>query len=33
MSERSGEIPAEIMARVEPGSIWERVKFWFRENW
>lgn len=33
VSERNAEIPAEIMARVEPGSVWERVKYWLRENW
>lgn len=33
ISERSDEMPAEIMAQVEPGTMWERVKFWMRENW
>ncbi len=33
IAERSGEMPAEIMAQVEPGNVWERVKFWLRENW
>lgn len=33
IAERSDEMPAEIMAQVEPGNIWERVKFWLRENW
>jgi len=33
ISERSDEMPAEIMAQVEPGNLWERVKFWLRENW
>lgn len=33
ISERSDEMPAEIMAQVEPGSLWERVKFWLHENW
>lgn len=33
ISERSNEMPAEIMAQVEPGNMWERVKFWLRENW
>ncbi len=33
VSERSDEMPAEIMAQVEPGSLWERVRFWLRENW
>ena len=33
VSERSDEMPAEIMAQVEPGGLWERVKFWLHENW
>ena len=33
ITERHDEMPAEIMATVEPGSIWERVKYWWRENW
>ncbi len=33
LSERSDEMPAEIMAQVEPGSLWERVKYWVHENW
>ena len=33
ISERSHEMPAEIMAHVEPGNLWERVSFWLRENW
>lgn len=33
ISERNDEMPAEIMAQVEPGNMWERVKFWLRENW
>jgi cell division protein FtsA len=33
VSDRSDEMPAEIMAQVEPGSMWESVKFWLRENW
>ncbi len=33
LSERSDEMPAEILAQVEPASAWERVKFWLRENW
>lgn len=27
------EIPAEIMAEAESGSILERFKFWWKENW
>lgn len=33
ITERHEEMPAEIMATVEPGSIWERVKYWWKENW
>ena len=33
VSERSDEMPAEIMAQVEAGTLWERVKYWLRENW
>ncbi len=33
VSERSDEMPAEILAQVEPGNLFERVKFWLKENW
>lgn len=33
VSERSDEMPAEILSQVEPDNIWERVKYWVRENW
>jgi cell division protein FtsA len=33
VSERAGEMPAEIMAQTEPGNLWERVRHWLRENW
>lgn len=33
VSERSDEMPAEIMAQVEPESLWERIQFWLKENW
>lgn len=33
ISERSDEMPASIMAQVEPGTFFERVKLWMRENW
>ncbi|MFP4313385.1 MAG: cell division protein FtsA, partial [Alphaproteobacteria bacterium] len=33
ISERSDEMPADIMAQVDPGTVWERVKFWLKENW
>jgi cell division protein FtsA len=33
LAERSDEMPADIVAQVTPGTLWERVKFWMRENW
>ncbi len=33
VTERTDEMPAEIMANVEPGSMWSRVQLWLRENW
>lgn len=33
VTERTDEIPAEIMANVEPGTLWQRVQVWLRENW
>jgi len=33
ITERHDEMPAEIMATVEAGSLWERVKYWWKENW
>lgn len=33
VSERAGEMPAEIMAQTEPGNLWERIRHWLRENW
>jgi cell division protein FtsA len=33
VAERSGEMPSEITAQVESGSIMERVKYWLKENW
>ena len=33
LTQRAHEMPAEIMAHVEHGSVWERVKVWLRENW
>ncbi len=32
-AEHSGEMPAEIMARLRPESVFERAKLWLRENW
>ncbi len=31
--ERGDEMPAEIMANVEAGNMWQRVKMWLKENW
>lgn len=31
--ERADEMPAEIMANADAGSVWQRVQMWFRENW
>ncbi|MCF8496799.1 MAG: cell division protein FtsA [Alphaproteobacteria bacterium] len=31
--ERSGEMPAQIMAQADGASLWERAKLWLRENW
>lgn len=33
LSERSHEMPARILARTEPVSIWDRTRLWLRENW
>jgi cell division protein FtsA len=33
VTERFHEMPAEIMATVEAGTVWQRVKLWLRENW
>ncbi|MCB1720632.1 MAG: cell division protein FtsA [Rhodospirillales bacterium] len=33
ISERADEMPAQIMAGAETGSLWERVRFWLKENW
>ncbi len=33
ISERSDEMPAEIMAQVEPGNLWESIRLWLKENW
>lgn len=33
ISERSSEMPAEIMAQAHPESLWERVNHWVKENW
>ena len=33
ISERSDEMPAEIMAQAEPETLWGRVHHWLKENW
>ncbi len=33
VAERSHEIPAAVTAQAAPGSMWEQVKVWFKENW
>ncbi|MCK5284461.1 MAG: cell division protein FtsA [Alphaproteobacteria bacterium] len=32
-SERTDEMPAEIMSQVEPGTLLERTRMWLKENW
>ena len=33
VSERSNEMPAEIVSQIQAGSLWERVRYWLRDNW
>jgi len=33
VTERASEIPAEIAANVDAGSIMQRVKLWLKDNW
>ena len=33
ISERTDEMPGEIMAQAEPGSLWERIRLWMKDNW
>ncbi len=33
MSERTDEMPARIMEQAEAGSLWERARYWLKENW
>ncbi len=33
VTERTEEMPAEIMSNVEAGSVFQRVKMWLKENW
>lgn len=30
---RSHETPAQVFARAEPGSLWEKIRVWLKENW
>lgn len=32
-AERGGEMPAEIMAQVQSGSVFQRATAWIKENW
>ena len=32
-AEHTDEMPAEIMARAQPDTMFERAKLWLRENW
>lgn len=31
--ERPDETPAQITAQALPGNLWEKVRYWLRENW
>lgn len=33
MASHAHEVPADIMARVDSGSLWDKFKFWWKENW
>ncbi len=33
LAQHQNEMPAEIMASVTPGTLWERIKYWWKENW
>lgn len=33
ISSHAHEMPAEIMASVDSGSLWDRFRFWWKENW
>ncbi len=32
-TKRSYEMPTEIEVNADSGSLWKRLRFWFRENW
>lgn len=33
VAERAHEMPADIMAQAQTGSLWERVNGWLKDNW
>ncbi len=33
VTERGAEMPAEILANVEAGTLWQRAQLWLRDNW
>jgi cell division protein FtsA len=33
MASHAHEMPAEIMTSVDSGSLWDRFRFWWKENW
>jgi hypothetical protein len=33
VTERSDEMPAEIMAGVDTGTLIQRVRLWLKDNW
>ena len=33
ITERSDEMPTQVMAQAEPESLWDSIRLWLRENW
>ena len=33
MASHAHEVPADIMASVDSGSVWDKFKLWWKENW
>lgn len=33
LASNTHEMPAEIMASVDSGSLWDKLKYWWKENW
>lgn len=33
ITERSDEMPTQVMMQAAPESLWDRVRLWMRENW